>query len=123
MIIFQKIIKREDLKANPHAMYLFGDNVLRKGLGGQAKEMRGEPNARGIATKYKPDNKPESFFSDDFYNIQTEIIYTDYNPAFNFHKSGGLVVIPTDGIGSGLADLKNKSPKTWEYLVRLLEFR
>ena len=59
MIIYQKFIYRSDLKANPSVLYLFGDNLQRVGLGGQAKEMRGEPNAVGIATKKAPDNKPE----------------------------------------------------------------
>lgn len=43
-----KYIKRQDLKSNPNTQYLFGDNLKRSGFGGQAKEMRGEPNAIGI---------------------------------------------------------------------------
>ena len=41
----------EQCRANPRAIYVFGDNLLRKGLGGQAKEMRGEPNTLGIVSK------------------------------------------------------------------------
>lgn len=51
IVLHQKFIFREDLQANPDVYYLFGDNVERRGLGGQAKEMRGEPNAIGVATK------------------------------------------------------------------------
>lgn len=50
-------------------IYLFGDNLLRKGLGGQAKEMRGEPNTLGIVSKKYPSNSLSSFYSDgDFYS-------------------------------------------------------
>jgi len=48
-ILYQDQIKRDDLRAHPDRIYLFGDNVARQGRGGQAKEMRGEPNALGIA--------------------------------------------------------------------------
>lgn len=41
-----KIITRDKIKENLEVLYLFGDNIIRKGLGGQAKEMRGEDNAR-----------------------------------------------------------------------------
>ena len=44
----EKIIKRDKLKSNPDILYLFGDNLLRKGLGGQAKEMAID-FARGVS--------------------------------------------------------------------------
>ena len=42
MIVYRtdKVITRDKIKENPDVLYLFGDNLLRKGLGGQAKEMR-----------------------------------------------------------------------------------
>ncbi|MEC7290450.1 MAG: hypothetical protein VXW22_10215, partial [Pseudomonadota bacterium] len=54
IILRQHRIYRQDLRANPGTIYVFGDNTERVGLGGQAKEMRGEPNARGIATLWSP---------------------------------------------------------------------
>jgi hypothetical protein len=42
--------------------YVFGDNGRRIGFGGQAKEMRGEPNAIGVATEWVPTNRPNAFF-------------------------------------------------------------
>jgi len=47
----EKHITRQMLRAEPGTLWVFGDNLQRKGLGGQAKEMRGEPNAIGIPTK------------------------------------------------------------------------
>jgi hypothetical protein len=52
------MIYRRDLRANPESLYLFGDNTKRVGIGGQAREMRGEPNAVGIATKNAPGSYP-----------------------------------------------------------------
>ena len=61
MIVYRtdKVITRDKIKENPDVLYLFGDNLLRKGLGGQAKEMRGEPNTLGIVSK-KYRNESES---------------------------------------------------------------
>lgn len=47
-------ITRDMLRKEPEARFVFGDNAYRKGFGGQAKEMRGEPNALGVATKWYP---------------------------------------------------------------------
>lgn len=52
-------------KQEQHLASLFGDNLERRGFGGQAASMRGEPNAIGIPTKKSPTYKDEAFFSDD----------------------------------------------------------
>jgi len=61
IIIKQHKIYRKDLKNNPDVLYLFGDNLVQKGFGGQAKEMRGEPNAEGIPTKKLPSMEAKAF--------------------------------------------------------------
>ena len=56
-IIRHTWITREDLKANPHAIFVFGDNVAREGQRGLARQMRNEPNAHPISvswTAYDP---------------------------------------------------------------------
>lgn len=117
-IIYQKIIKRQDLRNNPRVLYLFGDNNKRCGMGGQAKEMRGEPNAIGVRTKLLPSNHPASFFSDETSKVamQNEWITSDLAQVITHLRSGGIVVIPSDGLGSGLARLKEKAKPTWEFL-------
>lgn len=122
MIIKQKWIMREDLQNNPTFMYLFGDNMSRFGLGGQAKEMRGEPNAIGIATKKLPKSTQDSYFTDDEYMDNVKVIYNDMLPAMLHIMKGGILVIPTDGLGTGLSDLPNKAPKTNKALEDLLEY-
>jgi len=53
-VIYLPWIERSMLQADPEARFVFGDNAERWGLGGQAKEMRGEPNAIGVATLWSP---------------------------------------------------------------------
>jgi len=113
----QKFISRTDLKKNPDKVYLFGDNLKQTGFGGQAKQMRGEPNAVGIPTKKAPSNTEGSFFNDAEYAENVKAIDT----AFAKIPEGKDVVIPEDGLGTGLASLKNKAPKTFEYLNSKLQ--
>ena len=61
---FRDWITRDMLRSEPRKIFLFGDNLARWGLGGQAKEMRGEPNAHGITTKRFPGIDHKDFFSD-----------------------------------------------------------
>ena len=123
MIITQKRIYREDLQANPLIKYLFGDNTHRKGLGGQAFEMRGNPNAIGIATKKSPSMDPSSFFSDDELTQNLDTIWDDLKPAFAHIIRGGIIVIPLDGLGTGLSKLTESAPRTAaaldQYIIRL----
>lgn len=113
-VIFQKLIFREDLRNNPEVCYLFGDNLARVGLGGQAKEMRNEPNAYGIATK----KSPSEYFTDDEYNQNIVLIEQDIKRI----PKNRLIVVPSDGIGTGLARLSEVAPKTFNFLqIKLME--
>ena len=49
-----KFITRQYVKAHPNVYFVFGDNEVRRGYGGQAKEMRGELNTVGVRTKRTP---------------------------------------------------------------------
>jgi hypothetical protein len=64
-------ITRQRVRENLDTIFIFGDNLQEKGFGGQAREMRGEPNAIGIPTKNAPDLRESSFFSDqDFDRVK-----------------------------------------------------
>lgn len=116
-VIFQKFIFREDLRNNPNTLYIFGDNLHRKGLGGQAKEMRGEPNAVGIATKAKPSQLKNSFFSDRDFDLFLEHWENDMIPVFRCLACGETVIIPSDGIGTGLSELPTRAPEINAFIV------
>lgn len=119
-VIYQHRIYREDLRKNPDVLYLFGDNLARAGFGGQAKEMRDEPNAVGVATKKWPDNAPRSFFTDDEFMENVKVITRDLRRARAHIKAGGIVVIPSDGLGTGLSRLPEVAPRTAQVLDEML---
>lgn len=121
MLLHQKIITRADLRANREALYLFGDNLERRGLGGQAREMRGEPNAVGVATKKRPSRNPEDYYTDDEFAQNMVQIRRDLRLPLLRLRAGGVVVCPLDGLGTGRAGLHRHAPRTFGALSSLLE--
>lgn len=115
-LVRQKYITREDLRANPSKVYVFGDNVDRRGYGGQAKEMRGEPNAIGVATKHSPSMSSRAFFDD---TIECQIIVMqDLKKVQDALDAGETVVVPTDGIGTGLSRLQTTAPNLDRFIKK-----
>ncbi|MEM7329956.1 MAG: hypothetical protein AAF437_14540 [Pseudomonadota bacterium] len=53
-VIKQSWITREDLRANPDVVYVYGDNVAREGQRGLARQMRHEPNAHAVSISWGP---------------------------------------------------------------------
>ena len=107
---------REEIRANPRALYVFGDNLAERGLGGQAAAARGEPNAVGIATKRAPSLVESAFLTDaDLPRLQDHVA-----PALNRLRehlaAGGTVVMPADGIGTGLAQMPDRAAACWHWL-------
>ena len=113
---FRPLITRQMLRNEPDKIFLFGDNLLKVGLGGQAAEMRGEPNAIGIPTKRAPSMSPESFFSDDDYIDNIRAI----DDAIGSIPPGKIIVLPQYGLGTGRAKLQQKAPRTYAYLQNKL---
>ena len=109
-------IKKYDVdivRANTDKLYIFGDNTEGWGKGGQAI-IRDEPNAFGISTK----NSPSEFMSDNNFEANKARIDADIEA---IKTDGRPIVFPEDGIGTGRADLKNKAPRTYEYLMGEIE--
>lgn len=113
------IITRKYVQANPAKIFLFGDNLLGRGYGGQAAAMRGESNAIGIPTKNKPSNHPDSFFTDAEFEQNKAAIDSAFGQLADLF-SGTEIVIPSAGLGTGLAKLPDIAPRTFEYLERRL---
>jgi hypothetical protein len=116
----------ELLRENPTYLFVFGDNIMREGNGGQAV-IRDEPNAFGIITKRLPSQYPDSYFSDDQVLENSNLIATDIldlyctinDPSYGYTH----VVFPFAGIGTGLANMPNKCPLTYQqlhYYLRIL---
>ena len=109
-------ITREDLRDEPDTLFVFGDNMLREGKGGQAREMRGEPNAVGIPTQHAPGSSEDAYFTDaDLEDVKGAI-----DEAFrrlNAHlAAGGHIVWPEKGVGTGLAQLPQRAPAIHAYI-------
>lgn len=116
---YEKLIIRQMLKDNPNTLFVFGDNMAREGLGGQAAEMRGEPNAVGIPTKWTPSMNRWAFFADKDLKEARVDINEAFVKLFSHAATGGEIVWPKYGIGTGLADLKNKAPLIWDLIEHL----
>ncbi len=121
---FQKWITRQDLRNNPEVYYVFGDNVMRIGMGGQAKEMRGEPNAIGVVTKWNPSMDEDAFFYDhDHMNQSPHIphISADLRIIMEKYRLGNTIVFPSDGLGTGLSMLPTKAPHCYWALYSIVQ--
>ena len=105
-------VTRQDLRNNPLTIYMFGDNMLRQGMGGQAGAMRGEPNAVGVPTKWAPGMQPWDFFTDT--DAEPGFVKEQIDQAFETALStlmlGRDVAIPADGLGTGLSQLPERAP-------------
>lgn len=118
MFIRVNKITRACLQANPRTLFVFGDNMAGTGLGGQAKEMRGEPNAVGIPTKLLPSMGENAFFQDADFPRAKPKIDAAFVRLFMQAANGGDIVWPHAGIGTGMAELEKRAPQIWNYIER-----
>ncbi len=110
------------VRAEPETYWVFGDNLERRGLGGQAKEMRGEPNAIGIVTKRR--RLCVQWRSSRIPNFRWTSSRRQTRAAFvalrQILEIGGTVVFPQTASESGLADLERRAPRIWASLQRAI---
>jgi hypothetical protein len=104
-------------RAEPDALFVFGDNLARRGKGGQAV-IRDEPNAVGIPTKRRPSRDSSAFFTDADLLEAMRAATPDLQRIADHLKAGGAVVWPADGIGTGRAELEHRAPVIWDWLMR-----
>lgn len=106
---FKNFVSREEVRKNRNKLYVFGDNLLGIGYGGQAKEMRSEYNTIGIPTK----KSPSEYLNNSDYDKVVPIIKAKFSIIEGHLQCNHKVVIPSTGVGTGRADLPNKAPKIW----------
>lgn len=83
--------------------------------------MRGEPNAIGIPTKMSPSYKREAFFSDEeFEQNKATIDLAIARILRAVTDTIRAIVIPSDGFGTGRAQLDKQAPRTFAYLKERL---
>lgn len=119
-----KHVTRAEVQANSGTLYVFGDNVARRGLGGQAAAMRGELNAVGVPTKWWPGMAASAFFTDA--TRDDELVMSDIAMAFGrleaAIKNGRDIAIPADGLGTGLAELPARAPLIHAYIEERIAY-
>jgi hypothetical protein len=115
------IINRTQVQNNKNVLFVFGDNNVRKGLGGQAKEMRGEPNSFGISTKKLPARSEGSYMTDTELEQNKKVMTEDVNKIINAWNTGNYIRVIVPQIGVGLAELPTRAPQTYLHLQSELQ--
>lgn len=111
-------ITKDFIKHHPFTLFLYGDNDLREGFGGMAKEFRDKPNTIGIRTKKAPNMMLSSFYKEEDFIEDCKKILADFievNKLMLESKLFYSICIP-EGIGKGLSRLKEKAPSTFHFL-------
>ena len=133
IIVFQKFFyTREDVKKNKDSLYLYGENNRDKGFepknpgdrGWQNSTqavIRGEPNTVGIRTVWYTHGRTS--MRDTILKDNINLIKTDIKEVIVKLKSGKYkrLVLPYDGIGTGVANLPKYAPITYHYLLSMLD--
>jgi len=123
-VLRQKYISRTDCQTHRDRLYVFGDNMVRSGYGGQAGAMRGEPNSFGIPTKWFPNNQKSSFFYDEQFDEGSTVWLTLHGAFAHLTcvlDQGYDIVIPLDGLGTGLSRLPEYAPTIANYIEHQIQ--
>ena len=117
VIIFKGFWTFKDVQENPTSLFIFGDNDVSKGKGGQAV-IRDEPNALGIPTKKLPNMHQNSFYQDSELKDNKEKINISIHKILKevMKHNYKYIVFPEGGLGTGLSKLPEKAPLTYQYL-------
>lgn len=117
LLILVKRYNRKQARNHPKALFVFGDNMARKGYGGQAKELRGEPNVVGIPTKWRPARDEKAYFTNADLKAALPAIDEAFERLESHLEAGGVVFWPADGVGTGLAQLPTRAPDIHGYIT------
>lgn len=107
-------------RANPELTFVFGDNTVGFGKGGQAI-IRDEPNAYGVPTKRYPSMDRSAFFAEGDQDGLMAILNA-LKGLWELLKDGKTVVIPVTpegdvSLGMGLAKLNETAPSLYGTIV------
>ena len=114
-ILLQNRFSIKDCSNHLDRVFIFGDNLIQKGKGGQAI-IRDCHNAYGIPTKRLPSMDSDSFFNDEFDEYEAVKSAIEKLVVIKHSRREITFVFPTDGLGTGLAQMKTKSPKLFKYM-------
>ena len=108
-----------DARTHYDYIFIYGDNDASMEKGGQAI-IRDEPNAYGIPTKKYPSYDKLSYYYDNELDDNKLKIDNAINKIIKKLKDKNSnykgIILPSDGLGTGLAKLNTNAPLTFEYL-------
>jgi hypothetical protein len=93
-------ISKEFLQAHPECIFVFGDNLIRRGTGGAA-ELRFESNTYGFITKKAPSFNPQAYFKPEEYQ---RVFDDEWKKLIEFIESRPDKTFLISKFGSGLAN-------------------
>lgn len=103
----------ELLHKHSNLIFVFGDNLVRNGNGGQAI-IRDLPNAIGLVSKRTPDHTPTAYMTgtpEDYAAVDADLALIE-----DLALSGKQIVFPAAGIGTGLASLRTTATDLLAYI-------
>jgi hypothetical protein len=103
---------------NHQHIFVFGDNFLGRGKGGQAV-IRDEPNTIGLITKWYPHNQEYAFFSDDDPRAE-QVLLASIDQIQGLIKQEKSIVLSSQGYGNGYARLPTVAPRLFKLLCTKL---
>lgn len=118
-----KIYDNQIVENNKDSLFVFGDNLDRVGKAGQAI-IRDNFNTIGISTKKHPNMDEESFYTDNLECLK--YLLDDLSKFVNTLNNSNYkkVILPEDGLGTGLAQLNKRAPKLFKFMndtIKLIE--
>ena len=116
-IWYSKEYTRALVQSTPVCLFIYGDNLLQQGLGGQAI-IRHEPNTFGIPTKRAPNRLDYAYFKDT--EEELNAVRTSLRELWKLAQKRPIV-FPYNGVGTGLARMEECSPKIYAYMCRTLK--
>ena len=123
-----KVLKKKEYytkdwaKKHPKYLIVFGENDQEKNSGKKQYNtqaiVREFPNAIGLRTCYRPGEG----FRDDRLNENKKMIDADIKEILDRWGTGDYtqIIIPADGLGTGVAQLPQKAKRTYKYLQKAL---
>ena len=117
----QKVFSIKDAEANPHKLYVFGENQKQQGksaIGGGQAVIRPLHNSYGFCTLYDIGR----FWTDAHYSLNLVSIERDIFELKERAKHYDCIVFPYSGLGTGRANMQKSCPLTFLYMsTRLMK--
>lgn len=104
------------VRSHPDKTFVFGDNLLRRGMAGQAI-IRGESNAFGIPTKRLPSMDKLALFSDR--PDEMDAVLTALRELYVLARTT-QIVFPWSGLGTGMGRMDAVSPGIYRKMTTIL---